>query len=73
MFPDELAQGESNTFVIEALMLIPDGDMVAAGNKVTKFEESREDTVLKSTAEDGTMTFEYNQAAGYKITALKQI
>ncbi len=66
MFPDELAQGESNTFVIEALMLIPDGDMVAQGNKVTKFEESREDTVLKSTAEDGTMTFEYNQAAGYK-------
>ena len=66
MFPDEIAAGESNTFVIEALMLLPDGDIVAQGNKITKFEESREDTVLKSTAEDGTMTFEYNQAAGYK-------
>ena len=66
MFPDELAAGESNTFEINALMLIPDGDMVKVGNKVTKFEESREDTVLKSTAEDGSMTFEYNQEGGYK-------
>ena len=66
MFPDELAANETATFTIKALILLKDGDMVKAGSTITKFEAEREDTVLKSTGDDGSLTFEYNQEGGWK-------
>ena len=66
MFPNEIGATDIDTFVIEELKLLPDGDMVQVNTAVTKFEAERDDTVLKSTGDDGSLTFEYNQEGEWK-------